>query len=137
MSGADGGALILFTLIVLIPSAWFSFAQGAKRCHDVGLSGWYQLIPFFTIYLIFAEGKYGPNKYGDNPKGIGIGPNGEKVVIQSSTHHSGYTGGQYDGGHNGQQGSYSGGQYDGGHNKFSGSSSQRKSSGYNDGDLYK
>jgi uncharacterized membrane protein YhaH (DUF805 family) len=54
--------------ILQLPVLWFMFAQGCKRCHDVGLSGWYQLIPFFPLYLIFGEGKTSENKYGVNPK---------------------------------------------------------------------
>ena len=35
--------------MILIPMYWFLFAQGAKRCHDLGKSGWWQLIPFFVL----------------------------------------------------------------------------------------
>lgn len=57
--------------LVYIPVIWILWAQGAKRCHDKGLNGWYQLIPFFFLYLIFADSDYGPNKYGLNPKELG------------------------------------------------------------------
>jgi uncharacterized membrane protein YhaH (DUF805 family) len=57
----------LFAL-AYIPLVWFFWAQGAKRCHDVGMSGWYQLIPLFPLYLIFASGEEGSNIYGENPK---------------------------------------------------------------------
>ncbi len=63
-------ALIL-RLIILIPLVWILLAQGAKRCHDRGNSGWYQIIPFYIFWMIFADSEPGPNEYGDNPKGIG------------------------------------------------------------------
>ena len=53
-----------------IPLLWFLWAQGAKRCHDVGNSGWWQLIPFYPLWLIFQDGQAGVNQYGENPKGI-------------------------------------------------------------------
>lgn len=65
---SDGSALYL---LLLIPLIWFMLAQGAKRCHDRGNSGWYQLIPFYGLWLLFAESDFGNNEYGQNPKGIG------------------------------------------------------------------
>lgn len=64
-----GGSPIF--LIVYFPMFWFMIAQGAKRCHDLGNSGWFQLIPFYGLWMIFAEGDFGPNRYGLNPKGHG------------------------------------------------------------------
>jgi uncharacterized membrane protein YhaH (DUF805 family) len=54
-----------------IPVIWFLIAQGAKRCHDRGNSGWYQLIPFYVFWMLFADSDIGQNEYGLNPKGIG------------------------------------------------------------------
>ncbi|MES2387082.1 MAG: DUF805 domain-containing protein [Bacteroidota bacterium] len=66
------GALIHPIIFVLyLPILWFAIAQGAKRCHDRGNSGWYQLIPLYGLWMLFADGDLGPNEYGDNPKGIG------------------------------------------------------------------
>lgn len=59
---------VLFYLVTFIPMCWVIFAQGAKRCHDLGNSGWYQLIPFYYLWMIFAEGEKGVNKYGQSPK---------------------------------------------------------------------
>ena len=56
-------------LLALFPLAWFRFAQGAKRSHDLGNTGWYQLIPFYTFWMLLAEGQTGVNQYGENPKG--------------------------------------------------------------------
>ncbi|HMU69369.1 MAG TPA: DUF805 domain-containing protein [Chitinophagales bacterium] len=61
----------LFLLLLYIPLVWFFLAQSVKRAHDLGNSGWYVLIPFYTIYLLFPLGQHGSNKYGPNPDGIG------------------------------------------------------------------
>jgi uncharacterized membrane protein YhaH (DUF805 family) len=58
--------LILY--IALIPGIYFLVAQGAKRCHDRGNSGWYQLIPFYGLWMLFADGDAYDNEYGENPK---------------------------------------------------------------------
>lgn len=54
----------------MVPLLWFLWSQGAKRCHDLGKSGWFQIIPFYVFVLLFAEGQAGENQYGDNPKGV-------------------------------------------------------------------
>lgn len=69
LAGASsGGDISPIFFILQIPFLWFLWAQGAKRCHDVGWSGWMQLIPFLPLYLIFGGGESGENKYGANPK---------------------------------------------------------------------
>ena len=64
---SSGGENVNLVFILMLPVRIF-FAQGAKRCHDVGISGWFQLIPLMPLYLIFGSGDQGPNKYGDDPK---------------------------------------------------------------------
>ena len=54
--------------MLLFAVVWIRMAQGAKRCHDIDISGWYQLIPFYTIVLIFQKGSIGANEYGVSPK---------------------------------------------------------------------
>ena len=68
-SAGPGGAAVV--LVLYIPVLWFLWAQGAKRCHDLGHSGWWQLIPFYGLWLLFQDGQHGQNEYGENPKGIG------------------------------------------------------------------
>lgn len=105
VGSSDGGAVIL--LFAYIPILWFTWAQGAKRCHDIGNSGWWQLIPFYGLWLLFQDGQPGKNQYGENPKGISnsqpyytptLNPNNEGSPQD-------YQGG-YNGGHNSSNGSY-------------------------------
>jgi len=46
---------------------WQFLEYGAKRCHDLGNSGFYQLIPFYGLFMLFQEGDVGANEYGPNP----------------------------------------------------------------------
>lgn len=61
-------ALLVLYLIMFVPYLWFIWAQGAKRCHDRGNSGWYQIIPFYGLWMLFAEGEVGTNEYGNSSK---------------------------------------------------------------------
>lgn len=53
--GSDAAFAILF-----IPIFWFSWAQSAKRCHDLNKSGWWQLIPFIFSCFCFQKAISGP-----------------------------------------------------------------------------
>lgn len=64
----DGTGAIIY-LVTLVPFLWFILAQGCKRCHDRNNSGWYQIIPFYGLWMLFADGDIGENDYGPNPKG--------------------------------------------------------------------
>jgi len=63
----DNSYLIIFGF-AYIPLIWFILAQNTKRCHDRGNSGWYQIIPFYFFWLLFAEGDAEENEYGLPPK---------------------------------------------------------------------
>ena len=60
-----GNFMYTFLLIII---QWFILAQGAKRCHDVGTSGFFQFIPFYGIWMLFGAGNEWDNRYGANPK---------------------------------------------------------------------
>lgn len=55
--------------LMCLPAIYFLTAQGAKRCHDLGHSGWWQIIPLYVLWMLLADGKIGGNDYGPNPKG--------------------------------------------------------------------
>jgi uncharacterized membrane protein YhaH (DUF805 family) len=65
----SGIVVAVFIQILLL---WIFYAQGARRAHDRGSSGWMQLVPFYSFYLLFADSVPGSNLYGDNPKGIDV-----------------------------------------------------------------
>ena len=73
VTSSSGSSVVIpfVTLLVFIPCIFFMFAQGAKRCHDLGNSGWFQLIPLYGFWMLFANSEHGENAYGENPKGIG------------------------------------------------------------------
>jgi uncharacterized membrane protein YhaH (DUF805 family) len=54
----------VYNLAVLIPS----IAVGVRRMHDVGKSGWYLIIPIYSLILAFTQGEKGSNQYGADPK---------------------------------------------------------------------
>lgn len=58
----------LLAILSLVTAYWFLWAQGAKRCHDRGNSGWYQIIPFYFLVMLFGGSEEGVNNYGTNPK---------------------------------------------------------------------
>ena len=45
----------------------FLLIQAVKRAHDVNKSGWFLFLPFYNLFLIFAEGTDGNNDYGIVP----------------------------------------------------------------------
>ncbi len=71
MALGNPGTEQTFLAIYLIACAiihWFCYAQGAKRCHDMGRSGWWQLIPFYFLWMLFQDGDSNTNMYGASPK---------------------------------------------------------------------
>lgn len=67
--GVQIGGVAAAVGLFYIPLIWFLWAQGAKRCHDRDNTGWFQIIPFYFFWMLFAEGDQGSNRFGSDPKG--------------------------------------------------------------------
>ena len=72
-SGVFVALIVLYDLAILLPT----LAVLVRRLHDIGMSGWWILIglvPFVGGIAVFVftvlPGNQGPNKYGDDPKGM-------------------------------------------------------------------
>jgi uncharacterized membrane protein YhaH (DUF805 family) len=52
----------LVFLVFIVPIV----AAGCRRMHDVGKSGWFQIIPFYGLYLA-CQPSAGDNEYGPRP----------------------------------------------------------------------
>jgi len=61
---------LIFSLVLLIPS----LSIGARRLHDIGRTGWWQLIGLIpligaiVLIVFFVLDSKEDNKYGPNPK---------------------------------------------------------------------
>lgn len=78
---------LIFTAVALRPAVeteialvfmylWIGYYLGAyiptiavavRRLHDTGHSGWWMIVPFYNIYLLFKKGDEGYNEYGEDP----------------------------------------------------------------------
>lgn len=74
LTGGDQGGMAFAYLLGIIPCCAISYANGAKRLHDLGHSGWLQLLLFIpiinlglAIYMCFFEGQRFDNQYGPSP----------------------------------------------------------------------
>ncbi|WP_438425412.1 DnaJ domain-containing protein [Aquimarina macrocephali] len=68
--------VVLFFSSIIAIACWIIITiQAIKRLHDINMSGWWYfilLIPYinvvFGLYVLFADGTEGTNKYGADPK---------------------------------------------------------------------
>ena len=66
----DSTIIISCYAIFYIAYWYVSLTVGAKRCHDLGHSGWFQLIPLYGFVMLFSSGDDDDNEYGYEDDGI-------------------------------------------------------------------
>ncbi len=57
-------------IMLYLVYCWVVLSIGAKRCHDLGHSGWFQMIPFYGFVMLFSSGDCNDNEYGTEDNGI-------------------------------------------------------------------
>jgi len=60
----------VIALLAYLPLLWFTTITGIKRCHDIGISGWWSLsliVPVIVLVWVFVPGNKGDNRYGPPP----------------------------------------------------------------------
>jgi Protein of unknown function (DUF805) len=73
--GGTGPIQGILQLALLVPT----LAVGARRLHDTGRSGWWQLsglipiVGWIILIVLFVQDSQPANQYGPNPKGLGEG----------------------------------------------------------------
>ena len=68
LNNSQGDSMGFFIMIPFLIWGVFMIFQSTKRCHDLGHSGWWQLIPYFCLVLLLMNGNKGDNRYGSDPK---------------------------------------------------------------------
>lgn len=65
-------AVSLGIIILAILMVWIGVATNTRRCHDLGHNGFWQLIPFYAIWMGFVKGESGDNEYGPDQDSITV-----------------------------------------------------------------
>lgn len=68
-AGGDSGFVAFLCIVLFIAGFWLFLSEGTRRCHDLGHNGFWMLIPYYLLWMLFQNSKEGPNEYGNNPKG--------------------------------------------------------------------
>lgn len=63
-SAFESIALSVGFFVVSVLMLWITVATCTRRCHDLGHNGFWQIIPFYGIWMGFVKGQKGENDYG-------------------------------------------------------------------------
>lgn len=71
LGGSEGSLLYSALLLIMFAALlWFSIITAIKRCHDMGISGWWSLtliVPVIIFAWIFWPGDREANRFGPPP----------------------------------------------------------------------
>lgn len=56
LESEEWGCYGWWLMLMLLSSVYVACSQGAKRCHDLGHSGWFQLIPLYGLWMLLKRG---------------------------------------------------------------------------------
>jgi len=82
--------LLLFAFVYALATIIPGLAVSVRRLHDINFSGWWILLAFVPsgglILLVFhvLDSTPGTNRYGPNPKGVGVSPYGRSYPSAAS-----------------------------------------------------
>jgi uncharacterized membrane protein YhaH (DUF805 family) len=68
--GANNTIAVTFNIAAFVVLLWFGFVTNIKRCHDLGISGWWSIasiLPIVTLIWAFKGGDDGGNLFGPKP----------------------------------------------------------------------
>jgi uncharacterized membrane protein YhaH (DUF805 family) len=63
-ASGNGPIGVVCSLVHFIPS----ISTGVRRMHDINKSGWWLLVPIYSLFLLAKDGDLGMNDHGDDPK---------------------------------------------------------------------
>jgi len=67
LEGDPGVFVSIIVLALCVLMIWITIATNTRRCHDLGHNGFWQLIPFYGIWLGFVKWTACENEYGPDP----------------------------------------------------------------------
>ncbi|WP_431256907.1 DUF805 domain-containing protein [Roseateles chitinivorans] len=69
-AGEDERTIITVASVLWLGLLWFHVITGVKRCHDLGISGWWSaslIVPLIMLVWAFVPGRKRANRFGPPP----------------------------------------------------------------------
>jgi uncharacterized membrane protein YhaH (DUF805 family) len=79
--GESSGVLYTISVLALVLPTW---AVGVRRLHDVDKSGWFLLVPIYSLILLLQDSTPGANRFGEPVKTV-FGQNQNQRLATGAT----------------------------------------------------